>query len=108
MAQSKLEEIAITQREILIARNVYNNESDTNTYNATHSRAISDDSTPKNGKGTGEFLDVFNGGSSEDIHGVASKSGTGRIKNIAINEYKNTKPYTAPDTTQNSGQVTIV
>lgn len=108
MAQSKLEEIAITQRNILIARNVYNNESDTNTYNPTHSRAISDDATPKNGKGTGEFLDVFNGGSSEDIYGNAAKAGSGRLKNIAINKYKDTKPYTAPDTTQNNGQVTIV
>jgi len=107
MGQSKLEEIAINQRNILIAKNTYNTESDTNTYNATHSRATSDEKTPVNGKGTGEFLDVFNGGGSLDIFGNPAKAGSGRLKNVATNEFNNDKPYTAPDTSQNTGQITI-
>lgn len=105
--QSKLEQIAIAQRDILIARNTYNNESDTTTYNPTHTRALSDAKTPVHGKGTGSFLDVHNGGSFDDIYGNANNAGSGRLKNLAINTFKDTKPYTAPDTTQNQGQIRI-
>jgi hypothetical protein len=67
--QSKLEEIAIAKRKELIAGNTYNSVSDTNKYSATHTRAMSDNTTPVNGKGTGVFLDTYNGGGSLDING---------------------------------------
>jgi len=40
------------------------------------------------GKGTGIFLDTYNGGSSEDM--------TARKDQIKINFYQSNKPYTIP------------
>jgi len=40
------------------------------------------------GKGTGIFLDILNGGSSEDI--------SERKNQIKINLYQSNKPYTTP------------
>jgi hypothetical protein len=40
------------------------------------------------GKGTGIFLDILNGGSSDDI--------TQRKDQIKINFYQSNKPYTTP------------
>jgi hypothetical protein len=40
------------------------------------------------GKGTGIFLDILNGGSSEDV--------TERKNQIKVNFYQTNKPYTTP------------
>lgn len=105
--QSKLEEIAILKRKELIAGNTYNSASDANKYSATHTRAMSDNTTPVNGKGTGVFLDTYNGGGSLDINGSSDLPGSGRIKNKAANEYNDNKSYKTPDMSLNVGQVNI-
>jgi hypothetical protein len=57
-----------------------------NEYSSTNKDAISDGDPA--GKGTGIFLDIFNGGSSEDI--------TIRKDQIKVNFYQTNKPYTTP------------
>ena len=104
--QTKLEQIAIAQRDLLLTRNTYNVVSENN-YGPTHTRAKSDEQTPVNGKGTGKFLDVYNGGGSLDIHGSPTKVGSGRIKNIAVNKFSESKKYQKPDTSGNTGQIVI-
>ena len=104
---SKLEEIGIAQRKSLVTNNTFNDEALPNNYSATHTRAKSDDITPVHGKGTGQSFDTANGGSSDDIHGVASAAGSGRIANVLKNEYNNGNDYHAPDMSGNIGQVTI-
>lgn len=106
MPQSKLELIAIQQRNTIIPMNTYNADT-TQNYRATHTRALSDDVTPVNGKGTGQILDTANGGSSADIYGVAGVSGSGRLASLATNQYNANNGYTAPDTSGNVGQVVI-
>ena len=44
--QSPLEAAAIAQRAILIPINIYNNYAQANEYTATHTRALSDQTTP--------------------------------------------------------------
>ena len=104
---TKLEEIAIEARKGLLIKNTFNDTASENNYSATHTNAKSDETTPKNGKGTGVFLDTSNGGSSEDINGIASAAGSGRIGNIKVNEYNEDNKYGHPDTSGNVGQVTI-
>jgi hypothetical protein len=101
-----LQDYAIEARGILESKNTYT-EIEGSEYSAQHTRALSDTTTPIQGKGTGIFLDVFNGGGDYDINGNPTIVGSGRIKNLAINEYGNLKPYTAPDTSANKGQVII-
>jgi hypothetical protein len=109
---NKLEQAAIANRERLIARNNYNNEDKANNYSATHTRALSDNRTPINGKGTGIFLDTYNGGSDFDINGNPAINGSGRLAAFANNTskwgYGPTQYYVAPDTSKNKGQVTII
>lgn len=107
MASNKLEEAALAARTALIVVNTYNSEDDANNYSATHTRALSDQSTPVNGKGTGVFLDTQNGGGSADINGAANSAGSGRIQNIATNEYNKDKKYEHPDTSGNEGQISF-
>ena len=107
MAQSQLEINAIEARNQLIPFNTYNNEDESNTYGATHTRAKSDEITPIAGKGTGEFLDTNNGGGSIDIFGNPNFVGSGRIPLLASNEFDNDNEYTTPDTSGNIGQVVI-
>lgn len=107
MAQNKLEEAALAARNQLIARNVYNDADATQNYTATHTRAKSDELTPVNGKGTGVNFDSYNGGSSVDIFGNPNFAGSGRIANLATNEYDDDNRYTTPDTSGNVGQVVI-
>lgn len=57
-----------------------------NEYSPTNPDAISDGDI--NGKGTGIFLDILNGGSSEDIQL--------RKEQIKGNQYQKNKPYTTP------------
>jgi hypothetical protein len=103
--QSDLEKIAIQVRDGLVVRNTYNSVDDSNNYGETHTRALSDQQTPVAGKGTGVFLDTYNGGGDYDINGHPNKPGSGRIKNKAFNEYNEDKVYEHPDTTLNQGQV---
>ncbi len=108
---NKLEQAAIEARSKLIPKNYYNNADVNNNYNATHTRALSDESTPINGKGTGIYLDTNNGGGSLDIYGVPSQPGSGRIAAIANNGskwgYTPQNHYKAPDTSGNIGQVSF-
>lgn len=99
---NKLEQAANAAREALIARNTYNGESNSNGYSGTHTRALSDELTPKAGKGTGTFLDTYNGGDDIDVNGNPTIPGSGRIKNIIVNQYNEDNGYTAPDLS-NSG-----
>jgi hypothetical protein len=111
MMSNKLEQAAIAARDRLVAKNNYNSSDDANNYGATHSRALSDLQTPMYGKGTGIFLDTYNGGGDFDINGNPSIAGTGRIAAFANNSstwgYGPSKYYVAPDTSLNQGQVVI-
>jgi hypothetical protein len=108
---NKLEEAAVNTRSTLIAINNYNSADDANNYGATHTRALSDETTPIYGKGTGVFLDTYNGGGSLDVYGVPSQGGSGRLAAIANNGstwgYTPDSYYTIPDTSGNVGQVTF-
>jgi len=105
--QTKLEEIAIEARKTLITKNVFNDSALQNNYSATHTNAISDEITPANGKGTGISFGTSDGGSQDDIHGVSSAAGSGRLGNLVKNQYNAENGYHHPDTTENIGQVTI-
>ena len=87
--QSPLEAAAIAQRDFLIPKNTYNNYSNSNEYGATHTRAVSDTKTPIYGKGSGQFLDIFNYagvGGAWDIHGPQANSiGSGRNPELILN-----------------------
>jgi hypothetical protein len=111
MSSNKLEQAAIATRNTLIAINNYDNVDDANNYTSTHTRALSDQQTPINGKGTGVFLDTYNGGGSLDIYGNAASAGSGRLAAFANNTstwgYGPTAYYQHPDTGGNIGQVTF-
>ncbi len=111
MPSNKLEIIAIAQRNSLIASNGYDNVAASNNYSATHTRALSDQATPIYGKGTGLFLDTYNGGGDIDINGNPVYGGSGRLAAFANNGatwgYTPQVNYTAPDTTANVGQVVL-
>lgn len=117
--QSPLEAAAIIQRNTLLPINIYNNAAVANEYTATHTRALSDSTTPIYGKGSGGFLDITNYsgvGGDWDINGNQSNSaGSGRMPAFALNGASwgygpaalNLTPYTAPNTAGNVGQVVI-
>lgn len=107
MASNKLEQAAIAARNATLPINTYNDDIGGNEYGSTHSRALSDTITPVAGKGTGVFLDTYNGGGSLDINGSPSAAGSGRLQNVATNEFNNLKPYVHPDTSGNKGQFTL-
>jgi len=106
---NKLEQAALATRESLIAINNYNNEADANNYTATHTRALADSETPINGKGTGLFLDTYNGGGDLDVNGNPTYGGSGRLAAFANNGstwgYTPNNYYEHPDTSGNVGQV---
>ncbi len=108
---NKLEQAALATRDSLIAINAYDNASDANNYSATHTKALSDQTTPIKGKGTGVFLDTYNGGGDLDINGNPTYGGSGRLAAFANNGstwgYTPSTNYTAPDTSGNVGQVTL-
>jgi len=104
--QSDLERIGINVRNGLISRNTFN-KSDGHKYGPTHTRALSDNETPIQGKGTGIFLDTYNGGGDLDINGNPEVVGSGRIKNKSMNEYNENATYTKPDTSGNVGQIIV-
>ena len=112
--QSALEIAAITQRNILLPINTYNNAAFANEYTATHTRAISDQLTPHYGKGTGNFLDITNyaAGSDWDIFGnQLNSAGSGRNPAFSNNYgtwgYDPGHNYQHPNTAGNTGQVII-
>jgi hypothetical protein len=112
--QSALEKAAIAARNSLIPMNSYNSVAPANQYSATHTRALADEATPVNGKGTGGYLDInnYNAGGSLDINGNPEVAiGSGRNAAIANNAgtwgYSPTKTYMHPDTKGNTGEVII-
>ncbi len=104
MASNKLEQAAIAARNATLPINTYNDDSAGNEYSATHTRALSDQTTPVAGKGTGVFLDTYNGGGSLDVNGSPQAAGSGRLQNVATNEYNAINTYQHPDTSGNEGQ----
>jgi hypothetical protein len=106
-----LEQAAIAARNTLIAINGYDNVDSANNYTATHTKALSDQQTPVQGKGTGVFLDTYNGGGSFDINGAPNAVGSGRLaayaNNLSTWGYGPSAYYTTPDTSGNVGQVTF-
>ncbi len=112
--QSALEAAAIAQRNILIPQNTYNNADAANQYSATHTRAMADSLTPHYGKGTGNYLDIYNyaAGSDWDVFGNQSNSvGSGRNPAFALNYgtwgLDNQHAYQRPNMSLNIGQVVI-
>ena len=112
---NKLEQYAIEQRAKLLPKNDYNDEASANNYSGTHTRALADQKTPEAGRGSGgnNFLDTpnYNVGTETDINGNPSIAGSGRKPAIANNGstwgYTPDNIYKAPDTSENTGQVTI-
>jgi len=113
MGQSKLEQVAIQQRNVLIPINTYNDTAAANNYTATHTRALSDTITPEAGRGTNNYLDTsnYNAGTQTDIAGNPAEAGSGRLAAFANNAstwgYTPDSTYQAPDTSLNVGQVVI-
>lgn len=117
--QSPLESAAITQRNMLMAISTYNNAAAANNYTATHTRAVSDASTPIYGKGSGQFLDIDNYGGvggDWDINGNQwNSAGSGRNPAMGLNSSTwgygpqglGMQNYQHPNTAGNVGQVII-
>lgn len=117
--QSPLEAAAITQRNMLMAISTYNNAAAANNYTATHTRAISDNTTPIYGKGSGQYLDIDNYGGvggDWDINGNQINSvGSGRNPAFALNGSTwgygpaaiGMTVYQQPNMSANVGQVII-
>ena len=94
MAKSKFEELGDEFRRDNLIKNTYQKD-ESKQYSGTHPNATSDGDNK--GKGTGNFLDTYNGGSDIDINGNPTEPGTGRINNITKNEYNQDNQYTTPD-----------
>lgn len=117
--QSPLEAAAIAARASLIPQNTYNNFAPANEYTATHTRALSDTTTPIYGKGSGGFLDIDNYasvGGDFDINGNNTLYiGSGRNPQLTMNSSLwgygpsglGMTNYQQPDTSLNIGQVII-
>ena len=117
--QSPLEAAAIIQRNTLLPINTYNNAAVSNEYTATHTRALSDNTTPIYGKGSGGFLDIDNYsgvGGDWDINGNQPNSvGSGRNPAFTLNGSSwgygpnglGMQNYQHPNTAGNVGQVII-
>ncbi|NBU82065.1 MAG: hypothetical protein EBS55_10505 [Flavobacteriaceae bacterium] len=83
---NELSQIAEMQRKMLFPKNDFKKTA--NEYSSVNPDALADGD--RDGKGTGEFLDVFNqqAGAIQDIQE--------RNAGIVINEYKPNSPYTTP------------
>ena len=90
----KLGDIGKAERDKMIAKNSYQIDEETH-YSAKHKNALGDGD--KKGKGTGGFMDTYNGGSLEDVEGNAVDSGSGRIANLKVNKYTKNNEYKAPE-----------
>lgn len=117
--QTPLEAAAISARNTLLPINTYNNFDFSNNYTATHTRALSDQTTPVYGKGSGQYLDIENYGG---VGGEYDKNGnqnlylgSGRLPMIGLNgslwgygpNGLGLTNYTYPDMSLNVGQVVI-
>jgi hypothetical protein len=111
MASNKLELASLNARAFLVPLNTYNAADDANNYGATHTNALSDNLSPNKGRGTGIFLDTYNGGTQTDINGNPTYAGSGRLAAFANNGstwgYTPDQYYSAPDTSGNVGQVSF-
>lgn len=107
MPSNKLELVGLSRRAEIIPFNTYNNTDESKKYGVTHTRAKSDTETPDYGRGTGLFLDTYNGGNNIDINGNPSLIGSGRKQNLALNLYNQDNGYKTPDTSANIGMVKI-
>lgn len=105
MSSNKLEQVGLTKRSELLGNNIYNGFDQNNSYSVNHTRALSDEETPDKGRGTGVFLDTQNGGNRIDREGSQTYIGSGRIQNIAQNQYNSENGYQTPDTSGNIGMV---
>lgn len=103
--QTKLELIGIQQRTTQLTSNYYNDSDVSNHYGPMHTRARSDQETPEAGKGTGIYMDTYNGGGSIDIYGSLNAVGSGRVGNLTFNDYNQTNGYETPNTASNVGQI---
>jgi hypothetical protein len=83
--KNKLTEIAEMERAKLFPKNDYKKS---NEYSATNPDALADGDAQ--GKGTGDFLDVYNQ-SAGAIQDIAE-----RKAEIVLNQYKANNPYTTP------------
>jgi hypothetical protein len=101
---SKLEELGNQYRKDNIIKNTYQN-SGGNEYGAKHKNALADGDNK--GKGTGVFMDTGSGGGLEDQVGASNSPGSGRIANLIKNKYSADKPYSHPDTGENTDQVRL-
>ena len=101
---SKLEELGSEFRKKNIVKNTYQNAQG-NEYGSKHPNAQSDGDSK--GKGTGNFLDTYNGGSTLDELGSPEDPGSGRIANIAKNQFSAEKPYRLPETNDNNNQFRV-
>jgi hypothetical protein len=98
--KSKLDLLSVEFRDKLLAKNAYNNAAPSNNYSGDHTKALSDSVTPVKGKGTGIFLDTYNGGGDMDINGNPEFPGSGRKAALAMNQgkwgYSPDSPYETP------------
>jgi hypothetical protein len=83
--KNDLSTIAETERQRLIPKNDYK---PTNQYSSVNKDALADGDAQ--GKGTGDFLDVYNQGAGA-IQDILE-----RKQNTVVNEYQPNKPYTTP------------
>jgi hypothetical protein len=81
--ENKMSLYAEAERKKLLPKNDYK---ETNRYSSVNPDAISDGDVL--GKGTGNFLDTTNGGSSTDV--------AERVAETKFNKYKPENPYTNP------------
>jgi hypothetical protein len=83
---NKLSQIANAQRAILFPKNDYKQTA--NEYSSVNPDALADGDTE--GKGTGNFLDVYNeqAGAIQDI--------LERKSEVVLNQFKSNSPYTTP------------
>ena len=87
-----------------IKGNTYQND-ESKQYSGTHKNALGDGDVK--GKGTGAFLDTYNGGGLHDEIGVADQADSGRKNNLIKNIYNKDKPYKHPDSDGNEGQFRV-
>jgi len=104
---TKLEQIGIIKRNEAIIRNDFNNTDASKMYSATHTKALSDELTPIQGKGTGGEMDSSNGGSMVDIYGNPNIPHSGRVGNISYNSYKEGNEYGISNSSNDTGEVNI-
>ena len=88
-----LEELGDEYRKENIIKNTYQNAQG-NQYGQKHKNALSDGDNK--GKGTGLFLDTYNGGGIDDIVGSSNEPGSGLLSKLIKNKYSEEKPYTHP------------